>query len=62
MLDPKIGFKDFSSHHAIHLKKTDISFKEFLLISLIVFLELFAITTIFSFGLSQILSISLTKK
>ena len=57
MLNQKIGFKEFASHHTIHLKKTDISFKEFLLTSLVVFLELFAIITIFSFGLSQILSI-----
>lgn len=59
MVDTKIGFKVFSNHHTthlLHLKKPSISFKQFLIMSLIAFLELFAITSIFSFGIFQILS------
>lgn len=57
MFETKFGFKDFSNHHIVYLKKIDISFKEFLLTSLFVFLELSAIIAIFSFGINQILSI-----
>ncbi len=54
MLEIETGFKNFTDSNLIHIKETNFSFKEFLIISLIVFLEIFAIISIFCFALNII--------